>query len=103
MDLDDKEPKPLQDILATPKNKLGWLINKAKMLTELELLIHEILDSPLNKHCKVLNYEKAVLFLATDSATWATQLRFNTKNLINQLHFYPKWSRLYKIEVKVKP
>ena len=99
----EQDPQNLPAILSTSKRKLGWLLSKASMLHQLESLIHEILEQPLNQHCRVLNYEQAVLTLATDTAAHATQLRYQSRNLINQLHFYQTYNRLYKIDIKVSP
>ena len=99
---DTKDPQTITDLMRNPKNKLGWIINRASMMHELERLIHDIVGHPLSLHIRVGNYDKAVLTLIVNNASTATQLRYQTRDLINQLHFYPKWAKLYKIDVKVR-
>jgi hypothetical protein len=98
-----KDPQAIGDVLKSPKSQLSWLINRARFMQEMEAVIHEILGEPLAHNVHVANYENAILTLIAPNATTATQLRYASRNLIDQLHFYPKWSRLYKIDIKVKP
>ena len=100
---DTKDPQAIHDVLKSPKSQLAWIINRAKFIQEMESVIHEILGDPLARHVHVANYENAILTLITNNATSATQLRYSSRDLIDRLHFYPKWSRLYKIDIKVKP
>ena len=58
---------------------------KSQQLVYLNQLVQTVLDNELKPHCQVANYEKGMLTLATDNAAFATQLRYQTPELIKIL------------------
>ena len=61
------------------------LLARARALGELNALVHDLIPSPLNGHCRVLSVRDDILVVAADSAVWATRLRYLSSQLTRQL------------------
>ena len=61
------------------------LLSRARALGELNALVHELIPSPLNGHCRVLSVRDDTLVVAVDSAAWAARLRYQSSELVKQL------------------
>ncbi len=97
-----KDPQSLDEILDKPKTRLSWLLNKAKRIQQLDALLREILDPPLNQHCQVMNIQERTAVIAADNATWATKIRYQQRDIINRLHFHQQWYFIQQLEIKVR-
>ncbi|HLB42613.1 MAG TPA: DciA family protein [Gammaproteobacteria bacterium] len=86
---DSQELKPLYDKI----KKLGQLAQK--------ILIY--LDSHLIKYCQVANEENGHLIILVENAAIATQLRFQTDNLLTKFKQDPILKHIKKIDYKVRP
>jgi hypothetical protein len=82
--------------------KYTHLITRAKILMELEVLLHELLPAPLKEHCRVLAIRDKTLVLATSSPVWAARLRFHAPLLVKQLSDYQTVT-LRTVRVRVRP
>ena len=82
--------------------KYASLITRAKILMELEVLLHELLPAPLKEHCRVLAIRDETLVLATNSPVWAARLRFHAPLLVKQLSDY-QTVKLRTVRVRVRP
>ncbi len=102
MQNDNKDPQALDTLLKAPKSRLGWLLNKAKRINQLDVLLQDILDSPLNQHCQVINLEERSVVIAVDNASWATQLRYQQRDIVNRLRFHQQWAYVQKLDIKVR-
>jgi hypothetical protein len=51
----------------------------------------------------VANLRNKQLIILTESATWATLLRYEQGNILAQLHTFPKYQVIESIKVKVAP
>ncbi len=65
--------------------KLKGLIAKAKLLEQLNQVIYSLLTVDLKPHCYVANIRQNQLIIATDSAVWATQLRYQVSTLLDTI------------------
>lgn len=90
-------------ILKQDSRVLQNLLVKLDELKKLNDLFAQHLEPALAKHCHVVRYEKHCLIVLVDNATWGTQLRFRTPELVNQLHQHPVFENLGAICSKVRP
>jgi hypothetical protein len=77
--------KPFQIGDLLEKGPASRLLSRARALGELDALVHELIPSPLNVHCRVLSVRDGILVVAADSAVWATRLRYQSSRLVKQL------------------
>ncbi len=61
------------------------------------------LGATLGNHCQVANRRGDTLVLTTDSAAWASRLRFLAPQLLKALSDAEGWSGLHKLKVLVRP
>lgn len=64
---------------------LPRLLERQRLLAELDQQLSRLLPPPLDAHCKVLNLRGDCLILAVDSPLMANRLRFQTRTLLQQL------------------
>ena len=82
--------------------KYASLVARAKVLMELEVLLHKLLPAPLKEHCRVLAIRDETLVLATNSPVWAARLRFHAPLLVKQLSDH-QTVKLRTVRVRVRP
>jgi hypothetical protein len=80
-----RSKKPFQIGTLLEKSSASRLLTRARALGELDALVHELIPSPLNVHCRVLSVRDGVLVVAADSAVWAARLRYQSTQLVKQL------------------
>jgi len=78
-------------------------MNRAEKALRLEDMILQHLDMELRPRCQLVTIRDNTLVLQTESAAWATRLRFQQGALLQQLQQIPVLSKLTKILVKVRP
>ena len=71
----------LTDYLAS-SDTLSNLCNHIEKLSKLQIKLCSQLDSPLNQHVTVADYQQKTLVLHTDSPAWAAKLRFKTPDIL---------------------
>lgn len=79
------------------------LITHAKGLSELNHAMEKYLPGPLKDYCRVANYRSGLLILQTDSATWATQLKFHIPELLTKLRQEHAFHKLMNIKCIIEP
>jgi len=67
------------------RSEVSRLLSRARALGELDVLMHKLIPSPLNEHCRVLAMRDDTLVLAADSPVWAARLRYQSSQLVKQL------------------
>lgn len=92
----------IHDLLKKPETQLGKLIAQAQAIGELSCTFTKVLDPDLISHCRVGCYESGVLTLFTESAAWATKLRYSVPTILSKLRTFPQWAGLCSIQVKVQ-
>jgi hypothetical protein len=91
----------ISDLLINSESQLGKLLSQAQDFAALQQKFSSILSSDLIPHCRAGCYEAGILTLFTDSAAWATQLRYAVPELLTKLRALPAWAGLSSIQIKV--
>lgn len=79
------------------------LLLKAKALHELNKQIAPFLDANLRDFCQVANIDRNRLVMLTASGTYATQLRFQTPEILKKFSSDTSLRRITEIQIKVRP
>lgn len=79
-----KTHKSVTEILSN-SSQLRGIIAKAKQLEILNDTLVSLLPDNLKRQCYITNLEKNQLVIATESAVWATTLRYEIPNLLEGL------------------
>lgn len=82
-------------------DRLSQICNHIEKINELQIILLENLDSPLNEHVIVADIRQQTLVLHTDSAAWAAKLRYLTPELLKA--FKSDTPRIRTIRIKVMP
>lgn len=93
----------ISHVLQQDSKVLDFLMVKLKRLQELQNILSGFLDKKLVQHCEVANLENNCLTIITDTALWATQLRFQIADLLGELRKNPELCALREIRCKVRP
>ena len=96
-----QQTKKIDSILNNDDSVFGRLINKAKTLSKLDDIIQRVLDEKLKGRYKIAGYEKGVLTFLTDNSATATQIRYQTPEILKRLRSQSQWAGLVTINVKV--
>jgi hypothetical protein len=94
--------KPFQIGNLLDRSEASRLLSRARALGELDALVHGLIPSPLNGHCRVLAMRDDTLIVAADSPVWAARLRYQTSQLVKQLAGVSSVN-LRTIQVRVRP
>lgn len=94
--------KSVQDLISRARN-LKHLASESRQIDSLNRLFLSRLPSMLSSFCQLLSYHNGKLVIETQSNAAATQLRFITPNLIQQLKKTREFSALQNIEFKMAP
>lgn len=98
-----KTKKTFDHLLASEQMGSRGLLDKVAKIAELDKLVKQYLPMPLAKHCQVVNVRTGKLILKLDSPAWATQVRFNSPNLLSALRQNPLYAGLAGIDFYVNP
>ena len=86
----------------TGNSNLAAIIHHAEILRRVnQLFLQSLNDVEFAKHCQVMNWQQGRLTIMTDSAAWATRLRFLTPRLMQTLQVELK--ELKEINYRVRP
>lgn len=96
-----QQTKKINNILNDRATTLGQLINKANAIASLDTMIQDMLPKELKGRYKVASYEKGILTFLTNNGATATQIRYQTPELMRVLRLNPQWAGLINIKVKV--
>ena len=88
----------ITDLLAS-SDRLSQICNHTEKIKELQIKLCKNLDSPLNKHVVVADYQQKTLVLHTNSASWAARLRYMAPEILS--FFQADMPGLSTIRVKV--
>lgn len=75
----------MHQILNSQGEQLRQLIDKSQELTILNRHVQQLLSTELAPHCTVANFQNGCLVIAVDNAAWATCLRYQIPELLQQL------------------
>lgn len=98
------KPRTLPELFTDPGNStLSGIIQRGRQLYGLNLLIQKLLGPELAAHCQVTNIRDKTLILATDSAAWATRIRYQATQILQKIRRDERLSGIDSIQVKVIP
>ncbi|OGT35117.1 MAG: hypothetical protein A3F11_07900 [Gammaproteobacteria bacterium RIFCSPHIGHO2_12_FULL_37_14] len=95
--------KKINGYLKTDHQGLKSLYERIKKIELLTQKIFTYLDPNLKKYCQIVNDENNRLIMLVENAAIATQLRFQTANLITQFKHDPTLKHIQDIHYKVRP
>lgn len=93
---------PIRDLLTNSETPLGKLIAQAHAIDQLDQTFQAILDPTLIPHCRIGSYENGILLLITESAAYATRLRYHVPIILSTLRNFSQWAGLCSIQIKIK-
>ncbi len=95
--------KNFSQLMSHPTNVLYQLHQHGQFIQQLQQVLQGDLPAPLNQHCYIANLRDKILVIHTDSALWATRLRYLVPDLLTQWQRDSKIPPFEKIVVKVRP
>ncbi|MDH3400160.1 MAG: DUF721 domain-containing protein [Chromatiales bacterium] len=96
-----REPRNLADLLSDPGSALGRMVAGAAKRKSLIMQVKSCIDPELSEHLIGVNVKDDTLILLSDSAAWATRLRYAGPALCKQLSEQFELT-LHKVHVKVR-
>jgi hypothetical protein len=93
----------LSHVLQQDSQVIDGVLLKLKQLQNLQNILHGYLEKKLAPHCQVANYENNSLCVITDTALWATQLRFQIPHLLSQLRQHDELKTIKELRCKIRP
>jgi hypothetical protein len=96
-----REPRNIADLLSDPGSALGRLVAGAAKRKSLIMQVKSCIDPELSEHLIGVNVKDDTLILLSDSAAWATRLRYAGPALCTQLSEQFELT-LHKVQVKVR-
>lgn len=81
----NKRPRLIKDYFQHT-NTLHGLLEQSRVQSLLLKRVRALIPPPLNTHCTAVVQKGAQLVLYVDSSTWASRLRFTTRELTRQLN-----------------
>jgi hypothetical protein len=81
----NKRPRLIKDFLQRTSTLHG-LLEQSKAQLLLLQRVRSLIPSPLDSHCTAAVQKGTQLVLYVDSSTWASRLRFTTRDLARQLN-----------------
>ena len=95
-----KRISTISDLLDS-SDRLSQICNHIEKINELQIKLRKYLDSRLNQHVVVADYQQKTLVLHTDSAAWAAKLRYITPDILTA--FKGDLPGIRTIRIKVAP
>jgi len=89
--------------LINKDSDLKRLYQHTKLLLKLNKCLYNILDEPLNQHCRIANFDNTILTILADSPVWSARLRFNTSNILIRMRTDFGLDTLKTIRIKIRP
>lgn len=91
------------NILQNEHKVLQPLFVKLKRLEELEQILKTHIDPKFVNHCRIASFSEGMLVLMTESALWATHIRFAVPELLKKLRHHESFQSLTQIQTKILP
>ncbi len=82
----ERNMQSLQDLLQHPR--FGSIVALSQRLRNTNQQLKNLLDDNLAKHCRVVFLDQGTIVLATDSAAWATQIRYQQIEILEKLRLH---------------
>ncbi len=92
--------KSVNQLMVKSSGRLNYLLQHSKLIKKLDTIFNDSLPEKLKQHCHVANLRDKTLVISSDSSLWATQLRYMSSDLLQQLE---KTMPIEQLEVRVRP
>jgi len=99
----DEFSKKTDDYLSSSHKELGVLFAKVKVLNEMNEAFLPLVDAGLRPYCQVANLQGDKLVIITANGSVATQIRFQSMDLLRKFKPYPVLEKIRSIHCKVHP
>lgn len=96
------KPKTISHLLDAVSS-LRRIRHHIEKLGKLQTELRKRLNSPINQHVTVANYQRGTLVLHADSAAWAAKLRFKTPEILAVAKNAPELTEIHAVRIKIKP
>ncbi|MBV9575485.1 MAG: DUF721 domain-containing protein [Gammaproteobacteria bacterium] len=101
--MDKLNLKKMSGYLQSSHHDLQPIFTKIKMLNTIHQHVIAYLETHLASHCQVANLVNNKLVIITASAAIATQLRYQSADLLKRFKENPLLKSIQTIELKVRP
>lgn len=98
-----KKPQTVFKLISHQDERFKHLLLQAKALTEIKIIINQVIDYQIAEHTEVAKIHNGQLTLICDSSVWATRLRYMEPQIVTKLKQYSSLKSIHKIEIKVRP
>jgi len=98
-----KQQKSIADVLQQSNNQLSTLVKQVNQLQSLNQYLTKQLNLDFFKHCQIANLRDSTLVIFADNATWATQCRFHSPEIIKILKKNRQFNFIQNIQCSVRP
>jgi len=98
-----KKPLLVGNLLGIKDSKTKSIIAKAKQISQVNLIVNQLLDHQLSEHVYASSTNNNQLTLVVDSPVWATRLRYIQNEIINGLKKFTISKNINRIVIKVRP
>jgi len=102
MSMDKSPTQPLSAYLLKA-HKLAQITEKVHVVQRLDYILQQYLDQELQQHCTLGNYHTHCLTIVADTGSYATRVRFSSRQLLHSLRTHPEFADLQKIRCRVRP
>ena len=92
--------KPVKDLIFKG-SRLHTMTKTSQVFARIDNIIMGSLPSMLSDNCQTRSYRHGILTLTTYSNAVATQLRYNTPNILSRLQKQPLFESIVRIDIKV--
>lgn len=99
----DTYTKAAADYLKPASNELLTVLSKVQAIDRLNKVFKPLVDDKYQRYCQVANLTNGVLVVLTANGSVATQMRYQTRDLIKALRKDPAFSHIKDIQFKVRP
>ena len=96
--MSDNKPKPIENA-ADPASVIGQLQLKAKRLHQLNKIFQSALPEFLTNHITLATLKDGMLVAFADSPIWATNMRYETPDVLNKLKQLNNFPEIHEIRV----
>lgn len=97
-------PEYASQTLFQQMHESSWFVQilaRVKTLQSLQALFDQECPLELMNRCRILGIKEHCLTIEVDNASWATQLRYRTRELLMALRKYPDFIGLKKIHIRI--
>lgn len=91
--------KHIAQLIEGTHSVLHQLWEKNQQVQQINQTLTDMLPPPLSKHCRVINLREQTAVIYTDSAVWATRLRYLIPEVL--LTWQQQAAEITKIEIRV--